>query len=189
MISSWLYNRLVWGNPPANYAEFASMGLEGASGPVLDVGCGSLVFTAGPYAACDLPILMMDLSLGMLQRARARLADPHPRLLLQGDLYDLPFADETFDRVFQFAVAHLFEDRKPVFRELRRVLRPDGRLFLTSLVTGTTVGDLWAKVLHKRGEMAVPFGVEQLVEELDAVDLTCEFHTLGSGAYLTARRS
>jgi hypothetical protein len=68
------------------------------------------------------------------------------------------------------------------------VLRPEGRLYLTSIVTGTTFGDWWAKVLHGRGEIAAPFSAEQLVEELGDVGFTSEFRTQGSGVYVAASK-
>lgn len=191
VISSWLYNRLLWGNTPSDYEAFAAEGLEEASGPILDAGCGSLVFTERTYAASSLPILLMDRSIGMLRRARSRLSGDHPRVLLQADLYDLPFPDKAFDRVFSFAIAHVLDDRTPVFRNLLRVLRPGGRLHLTSIVTGngSRLGDRWARLLHRRGELARPYPSEQLVHELESVGFECTVRLQGSGAYVSATKT
>jgi ubiquinone/menaquinone biosynthesis C-methylase UbiE len=42
--------------------------------------------------------------------------------------YDLPFSDNTFDRVFMVAVLAEIPDKRKALRELKRVLKDDGRL-------------------------------------------------------------
>lgn len=46
----------------------------------------------------------------------------------EGDLTDLPFADASFDLVWTQHVAMNISDRAGLYRELRRVLKPGGRL-------------------------------------------------------------
>ena len=46
----------------------------------------------------------------------------------EGDLTDLPFEDEAFDLVWTQHVAMNIADRAGLYRELRRVLKPGGRL-------------------------------------------------------------
>lgn len=46
----------------------------------------------------------------------------------EGDLTDLPFADGSFDLVWTQHVAMNISDRAGLYRELRRVLKPGGRL-------------------------------------------------------------
>lgn len=93
---------------------------------VLDAGCGS-----GPlYAALrdrGAVVTGIDASAGMLALARRRFggdADLH-----QVDLRDpLPFDDGAFDVVVSSLVLHYLEDWNPTLAELRRVIRPGGRL-------------------------------------------------------------
>lgn len=93
---------------------------------ILDAGCG-----AGPLSAAlrDRGALVtgLDSSAGMLELARRRLgaeADLHV-----GDLSDpLPFADGAFDDAVASLVLHYLEDWGPTLTEMRRVLRPGGRL-------------------------------------------------------------
>ena len=97
------YNKLFWGNWPSAYHAFCQNGLKQQQDkPVLDVGCGSLVFTANAYAhSNNRAIILLDRSLGMLKRARERLNRIHGSVpdnvaFLQGDVFNLPFADNTF---------------------------------------------------------------------------------------------
>lgn len=44
----------------------------------------------------------------------------------------LPFTDESFDTVFLFNVLYILEDRIATLREIRRVLKRGGKLYLSS---------------------------------------------------------
>ncbi|SDI87713.1 class I SAM-dependent methyltransferase [Nonomuraea jiangxiensis] len=96
---------------------------------ILDAGCGS-----GPLfsALRDRGAIMtgIDASAGMLELARRRLgADADLRVAdLAGPL---PFPDGTFDDVTASLVLHYLEDWGPTLAELRRVLRPGGRLLVS----------------------------------------------------------
>lgn len=43
-----------------------------------------------------------------------------------GDIYDLPFKDESFDALMMIRATHHFADMEKVLRELNRVLKPGG---------------------------------------------------------------
>jgi SAM-dependent methyltransferase len=112
----------------AYYERPAMLSLAGGVGGrhVLDAGCGS-----GPLFAAlrerGAFVTGLDSSTGMVELARRRLgagADLHV-----ADLADpLPFADGAFDDVVASLVLHYLEDWGPTLAELRRVLRPGGRL-------------------------------------------------------------
>ena len=95
---------------------------------ILDAGCG-----AGPLfeALRDRGAIVtgFDTSPGMLAVARRRLgADAD---LQVADLAEpLPFADGAFDDVVASLVLHYLEDWGPPLAELRRVLKPGGRLIV-----------------------------------------------------------
>jgi ubiquinone/menaquinone biosynthesis C-methylase UbiE len=76
--------------------------------------------------------LGIDMSLDMLQLARDRLASAGLRncSVRQGDLYDLPLANDTFDVVILHQVLHFLEDGARAIQEAARVLRPGGRLLV-----------------------------------------------------------
>ncbi|MFJ6216682.1 class I SAM-dependent methyltransferase [Streptomyces sp. NPDC092296] len=93
---------------------------------VLDAGCGS-----GPLSAAlrDRGALVsgFDASSGMLELARRRLGGGAD--LRVADLGSpLPYPDDTFDDVVASLVLHYLEDWGPALAELRRVLKPGGRL-------------------------------------------------------------
>lgn len=68
----------------------------------------------------------VDISLAMLEAAAAK---PGLREAgwLQGDATRLPLADASFDTVLMFGGIHHVADRRGLFREVARILRPGGR--------------------------------------------------------------
>jgi SAM-dependent methyltransferase len=93
---------------------------------ILDAGCGS-----GPLSAAlrdrGAVVTGVDASARMLALARRRLGDDVALHL--ADLSEpLPFADGAFDDVVASLVLHYLEDWGPTLAEIRRVLRPGGRL-------------------------------------------------------------
>ncbi|HEX2322757.1 MAG TPA: class I SAM-dependent methyltransferase [Streptosporangiaceae bacterium] len=56
--------------------------------------------------------------------------DPDAALVLLGDATELPFADNAFDLVVAYMCLHDIDDMPQAFRELARVLAPDGRTCL-----------------------------------------------------------
>ncbi|MFE1831805.1 class I SAM-dependent methyltransferase [Streptomyces yangpuensis] len=112
----------------AHYERPAMLALAGdvEGRRVLDAGCG-----AGPLTAAlrdrGAVVTGLDVSAAMLALARRRLGDG--AALHRADLRDrLPFADAEFDDVIASLVLHYLEDWGPTLSELRRVLRPGGRL-------------------------------------------------------------
>lgn len=112
----------------AYYARPAMLALAGdvTGRRILDAGCGS-----GPLSAAlrDLGgvVTGIDNSARMLALAKRRLGGDAN--LHQVDLRDrLPFDDDAFDVVVSSLVLHYLEDWGPTLAELRRVLRPGGRL-------------------------------------------------------------
>ncbi len=96
---------------------------------ILDAGCG-----AGPLFAAlrdrGAIVTGFDSSAGMLEQARRRLGDDAD-LLVAALGSPLPFPDGTFDDVTASLVLHYLEDWGPALAELRRVLKPGGRLILS----------------------------------------------------------
>ncbi|MEV4081698.1 class I SAM-dependent methyltransferase [Nonomuraea fuscirosea] len=115
----------------AYYERPAMLELAGevAGRRILDAGCGS-----GPLFAelreRGAVVTGVDASAGMLELARRRLGDDAD--LRVADLAGpLPFPDETFDDVIASLVLHYLEDWGPALAELRRVLKPGGRLLVS----------------------------------------------------------
>jgi SAM-dependent methyltransferase len=105
---------------------------------VLDVACGPGNFSREfAKAVGDEGLVVgIDASRTMLERGAAELvAAGLPNLaLIRGDATALPFPDATFDAVCCFAALHLFADPFAGLDEMRRVLRPGGRIALMTSV-------------------------------------------------------
>lgn len=108
---------------------------------LLDLGCGAgnmtlrIMQETGPLN-CHL----VDLSQPMLTRAldRATTANAASVHLTQADLRTLEFEASQFDAVVAGAVLHHLRDDtdwEHVFRQIRRWLKPGGRLYVADLIT------------------------------------------------------
>ena len=95
----------------------------------LGTGTGRMLEMFGPDIERGLGL---DLSLDMLLLARDRLERAGLRncSVRQGDIYDLPLADGSFDVVILHQVLHFLDDGARAIREAARVLRPGGRLLV-----------------------------------------------------------
>jgi len=97
---------------------------------VLDFGCGTgtlIKMILEKYPGID--IVGIDIDPGILQIAREKL-NQYGASLVGYDGITIPFSDGAFDIVVtSLAIHHISTDRKvPLFRELNRILKPDGRL-------------------------------------------------------------
>ena len=95
----------------------------------LGTGTGRMLEMFGPDIERGLGL---DLSLDMLLLARDRLERAGLRncSVRQGDIYDLPLANGSFDVVILHQVLHFLDDGARAIREAARVLRPGGRLLV-----------------------------------------------------------
>ena len=100
---------------------------------ILDAG-GGTGFYSIPFAISGHSVTIVDISMGMLKKARqkARLHHVSERVhLVQGNMERIPFPSSYFDIVIcHLAFVHVSHPRKAL-TELRRMLKADGVLFLT----------------------------------------------------------
>jgi ubiquinone/menaquinone biosynthesis C-methylase UbiE len=105
--------------------------------PLLDAGVGTGRFALA-LAQLGLPTVGVDISANMLaQLCRKRAvveADgkPIPLGAVRGDLRRLPLSSGVFGAGLMTHILHLIVDWKTVLAEVRRVLKPNGVLFLAS---------------------------------------------------------
>lgn len=113
-------------------AEWRRWLVAGARGRVLDLGSGT--GRNLPLLPRDTRAVGLDPSLEALGRARRRA----PRVpLVVGRAEALPFRDATFDTVLSGLVFCSVDDPGGGLAEVRRVLRPDGRLRMLEHVRST----------------------------------------------------
>lgn len=95
---------------------------------VLDVACGDgyLLELLARRSEGGLALLGLDMSEHELEAARARLKGA--ATLHQGRAQSLPFADASIDVVLSHLALMLMDDAEKVLAELRRVLKPTGRV-------------------------------------------------------------
>ncbi|MDQ3929179.1 MAG: class I SAM-dependent methyltransferase [Chloroflexota bacterium] len=170
LVGNPLYLRVAWENRREDYTRFAQEALRSArEGWFLDAGCGSLLFTAGMYSRnLERPAVLLDQSIEMLKRGRARLVKrnggvPENVYLLQGDLMDLPFRDGVFTTVMSMSTLHLFENGRELVANLTRQLAQGGELYMMSLVLDGSKSDGYLRFLNSGGQVATPRSPEEVV--------------------------
>ncbi len=115
-------------------APYVLSGPSGPSGPsgraerVLDIACGS-GYGLPVLEATGAAVVGVDLDSSALRKARGSVSMP---ALLSADASRLPFADGAFGVVTSFETLEHLERRREFVDELRRVLRRDGLLILST---------------------------------------------------------
>jgi ubiquinone/menaquinone biosynthesis C-methylase UbiE len=150
------YNQRFWVEAP--HPLITRPRLLEALGPrpwetVLEVGPGTGYYTLTVAREVE-RLHVLDLQPEMLDHTLRRasaagVSNVEPR---QGDARALPYADDSFDAAYLVAVLGEIPDQDAALRELRRVVRPGGRL-----VVGELFGDphmVGEKALRRRGEAA-----------------------------------
>jgi arsenite methyltransferase len=121
---------------------------------VLDIGCGAGtdLLLAARHVGPEGRAVGVDMTEAMRDRARAAaaLAGLSNVELRQGDATALPVADASVDVVISNGVLNLVPEKEKAFAEIRRVLRPGGRLQLADIVLDAALDedtrrniDLW----------------------------------------------
>ena len=90
---------------------------------VLELGCGSGYFTK-ELAKLPIDLVAIDISPSLLEVARKSIVSPRVQIV-EGNAYDLDFADHSFDSVVGSSVLHHLECDAAI-RETYRVLKPGG---------------------------------------------------------------
>lgn len=128
---------------------------------VLDVACGigaSLVPAARRVGAGG-EAVGVDLAPGMVAQASAALAaerlDGHARAI-EGDAQSPPFPDESFDAVLCGFGIFFLPDPDHALAEWRRVLRPGGRLAVSTWGAGRDERWTWERELPRELGLAPP---------------------------------
>lgn len=119
---------------PGRKAVMQALGLRPGD-RVLEVGVGTGLSL--PLYPRDVTITGIDVSREMLDKARRRVARrklPNVEALLEMDAESMSFADASFDKVVAMYVLPVVENPQQLLRELHRVCRPDGEIFIVNHV-------------------------------------------------------
>lgn len=113
---------------------------------VLDVGCGTGYFSL-ELLKRGATVVGFDLSDKMLKAAQTRCGETRISYQ-QGDAENMPFADNSFDIVFSSLALQWCADLTNPLREIRRVVRPQGQAFISTLLDGSLseLKQAWAKI-------------------------------------------
>lgn len=134
-----------------------------ATGDTLEVAAGT--GRNLPYYPRGVRLTGIDLSPGMLAYARKRAATlRRPVELREADAEALPFADASFDTVVCTLSLCTVPDLERAVAEMRRVLRPGGRLLLVDHVRPTFPPLLWlARWAQRRADRSGEGNGEQFL--------------------------
>ena len=134
-------------------ADVAAAGLTDGS-RVLDVGTGpGRVPLAISDARPGLRVEAIDLSGEMIEHARRVATDAalQDRVSFAvGDVADLPYPDNTFDLIVSTLSQHHWADVEGGVRELRRVLRPTGQIWIYDIRFALRRAEAAARAAHPR---------------------------------------
>ncbi len=127
-------NRVMTAGLDIRWRRLAAESAVRGGDRVLDAACGTGDLALADLKAGAAKVTGLDFSEAMLARARKK-TGPRTNVLewVQGDMLALPFADGTFDAAtVGFGVRNV-ADLELGLRELRRVLRPGGRLAILEI--------------------------------------------------------
>jgi len=117
--------------------------LAARSFDVLDVGCGTGTWAATLRgSALPARVIGLDYSPEMCRRAHVKARQVHVDGLsfVNGDSEHLPFAAGSFDLITCSHSFHHYPHQAAVVRDMRRVLRPGGRLILVDGFRDNVIG-------------------------------------------------
>ncbi len=190
---SKLYRNIVWKGGDNNVIAKKLLDKipNDFSGKILDVPVGTGVFTHAKYSKMKKSeITCLDYSEDMLSIARERISGKNIKLV-QGNVGDLQFADESFDIVLSMNGFHVFPNKDKSFAEVTRVLKKGGVLLSCFYVEGKgKLADFVVKkILAQKGFFTLPFDSEESIRKRLLKDFELEFFDChGSLLYFIARK-
>jgi SAM-dependent methyltransferase len=126
-LSAVLYDPFFWLAERAGLAARRRALVQQASGRVLEIGAGTGLNLR--HYADDAELVLSEPDAAMADRLRRRVAGRRrPATVVLAPAEALPFADGEFDTVVSTLVLCTVPDQAAALREIRRVLRPGGRL-------------------------------------------------------------
>ena len=181
-----MYNRLIWGYSVKIFSKITNDALQIASGGnVLDLGCGSLAFTAKTYSQyTERPVVLLDQSLKMLRKAKSRLIKqngkvPDNMVFLHADALHLPFQENSFTTIISENLLHCLDDTSPLLKQLKNIITKNGKIYFTTLVKTNRWADKYLQALADSGKL-ISRSVDDHQEIFKQIDLASKYETMGN---------
>jgi len=173
-----------------------------ANSAVLDLGCGTGTTSILVDREFDYVVAGVDISAANIERAKGR-PDSDGVCFEQANAHSLPFGDGDFDGVVAECVFSLLTDKPAALAEMRRILKPGGRLGLTDMAIGnalpadmaetiapwTCLSDAYEEKGYRSMFTDAGFDITEFVDESDGLDATLrsikrKLLLAGTGAFL-----
>lgn len=137
-LASYYSNAFKYGRKKIESALLAFLDNLGNGNRILDVGTGTGYYLNLMQKRGN-DCIGVDLSENMLQQLRSNYADLKVQL---ADARRLPFIDNSFDALISVETLRYFQDRESLLKEIFRVVRPGGYIFITAapLFSGNAYG-------------------------------------------------
>ncbi len=132
---------------PVQDAVIAAL-LDHAPDRVLDVGCGTGLFTTRLSAELGVATAGVDYSWGMIDQASRHSRAPS---WVQADAMALPIASGAVDAIVCTESFHWYPDQARALKEFKRVLRPEGRIYVALINPATERISEWTRRWSQRG--------------------------------------
>lgn len=181
-----IYNRLIWGYSVKIFSKTASEALHSSpDGHVLDIGCGSLAFTAKTYSQyIERPVVLVDQSLKMLRMAKSRLLKqkgkvPDNLVFLHADALQLPFQENIFTTVLSENLLHCLSDTSILLKQLKSITAENGKMYFTTLVKSNRFADKYLEALADSGKL-ISRAVGDHEKVFEQIGLSAKYETTGN---------
>ena len=124
-------------------------------GKILDVGCGNCRNLL-PFYEKRFDCYGIDFSENMIREAKKYISKKNMKVNLKiGDITKLPFKDKCFDNIISFAVLHHLKNPEDGIREIRRILKANGKAYISIW------NKLQLKFLFRKKETYISWGKEK----------------------------
>jgi ubiquinone/menaquinone biosynthesis C-methylase UbiE len=150
---------------------------------LLDVG-GNTGKITEVYAKGCKEIIILEPKYGLVQYGRTY--RPHIKFV-EGGVENIPLPSEHFDRVVASVSFHHFPDQDKGLEEMKRVLKPDGKMSIVEIDPNTGRGKrlkICERILHTGAKFYEPFELKKKVEDHGFQVLSVKCSNLGY--FLTA---
>ena len=181
-----VYNLVIWGYSVKIFSQIASEALKSSqNGPFLDIGCGSLAFTAKIYSQyAERPMVLADQSLKMLRMAKEKFKKqkggiPENVCFLHADALQLPFKENTFTTILSENLLHCLNNAEILLKQLKSIVSGNGNMYFTTLVKANRFADKYLEMLANSGKL-VSRNVKDHKRIFEQVGLSAKYKATGN---------